>query len=53
MEAWLAEAVAGGPDAGGATIVARQQIEDYRLQYVSFSWKRFEANRIAMLERTS
>jgi len=45
MEAWLAEAVAGGPDAGGATIVARQQIEDYRLRYVSFSWKRINLKR--------
>jgi hypothetical protein len=42
MEAWLAEAVAGGPEAGGATIVARDQIKDYRLQFVSLSWKRFE-----------
>jgi len=40
MEAWLAEAVAGGPKAGGATIIAREQIKDYRLQFASFSWKR-------------
>jgi len=48
MEAWLAEAVAGGPEAGGATIVAQGQIKDYRLQSASFSWKRFNLRQPAL-----
>ena len=45
MEAWLAEAVTGGPGAGGAAIVAQEQINDDHLQFVSFSWKRINLAR--------
>ena len=43
MEAWLAEAVPVDPKRG-ARIVAQSQIKDYRLQSVSFSWKRIHTD---------